>query len=431
MNNDKLFKYSKLFKLLELDQEYVIKRGLNPIIEPGDNGDFEIKINVEKLNFNIEEEEMEEEKQKIKIYDLTVKPIISNDDSFNEAPNEYLPKIPFSMLLIARPGSGKTNTVIRLLGWYNGYFDKIFIISPTVNIDSSWVSAFEEGILDKDKFEFQTFYDEDTFNKILKKIKKKNNSTKEMSKKYKTLFIFDDIVGDMSRKQKTVINNFARNHRHYGISHITLSQEWTAVPPVMRKNTYNILLWDSDNQLERERIIEHLSGKIGKYRFARMWQDCVKQRFQFLMVRQFESNINKKYTKNFGELINPFLYSNNKFDMIDELKSENKIEEPEKEEPEKEEIEESEEPEIELTITEDDIKDTLLLEEIEKLKNKEKILLLQKNKEEEEEIIKYYGNDDLICNICNLKFSSVKRKRNHDKSKRHMKKQQIVFKNVI
>ena len=302
-----MYKINKLNGLLGITREYCSLRQLR-VEEPNGDGDYEdIEVPFEP---KLEKREDMEDKQVFS--SLEIKPVISMEDSFDKPPNEILLAPPFSMLFIAKPGSGKTTTLINLLNWYKGYFDSIIVISPTIGIDSSWVSAMEDGLVDIKPENILNRYDEAEFVKIFKKIKSKNKGVKKYSEKLKVLFIFDDIVGDMPAKKRTVINNFARNHRHYGISHITLSQEYNAVPPVLRKNSYGICFYDSDNGLEREAIIRTNMGKIGRNRFTNMWNDCCSEKFSFLFVKPFEYNLQKKFCKKFDCFIDYRKYDNKK-----------------------------------------------------------------------------------------------------------------------
>ncbi len=60
-----------------------------------------------------------------------------------EPPNEVLPKHEFTIGLIAPKGAGKTTLIANLLHFYAGYFNDIFVFSPTVLSDEKWdVSSF-------------------------------------------------------------------------------------------------------------------------------------------------------------------------------------------------------------------------------------------------------------------------------------------------
>ena len=102
-----------------------------------------------------------------------MKPIISMEDSFDSPPHPNLLAPPFSMLFVAKPGSGKSTTLLNLVRWYDGYFDKIFVVSPTIGIDSSWVYAIENNMINGlEKNNIMKRYCEDYFLTIFNSIKK-------------------------------------------------------------------------------------------------------------------------------------------------------------------------------------------------------------------------------------------------------------------
>jgi len=303
-------KFTDIKELLAIDDSYLIDLGYcvddiyddeDYIIDSDEEGEFEPVIEFD--------EERITKKQKLK--SVEIKPIIEEKDCYEEPPHENLLAPPFSMLFVAKPGSGKSTTLLNLLRWYAGYFDQIFIISPTIGVDSSWVYAIENDMIPGlNQANIMTSFNEDNFKEIFKQIKKKNRGVKEYSKKLKTLFVFDDIVGELPRKQRTTINTFARNHRHYGISHITLSQEYRAIPPKLRKNCFGVCLYASDNELERKAIIDELGGRIGKHRFTRIFDDCASKPFGFLFMKPFEKKTENKFCDKFEKAIDVFKYSN-------------------------------------------------------------------------------------------------------------------------
>ncbi len=68
--------------------------------------------------------------------------------------NQDLPGFPSTILLVGRPGSGKTNVLMNLLTqptfWYK-FFDKIYLCGPTVKNDKFYqsIKVPEEQIVTK------------------------------------------------------------------------------------------------------------------------------------------------------------------------------------------------------------------------------------------------------------------------------------------
>ena len=122
-----LAKLNKLKKLLDIDETYAGISGLTDDI--GDNDlQTEIVNDINLLTIQIDEDK--EKLKKPKINNLAINPIIEETNDYLEI-NEFLPKIPFSLLNSGTRGAGKSVLTLNFLEWYKDYFDKIFIFSPT------------------------------------------------------------------------------------------------------------------------------------------------------------------------------------------------------------------------------------------------------------------------------------------------------------
>lgn len=76
---------------------------------------------------------------RIKQTPLQVKPVpVPPGCDHPEPPNDVLPKHEFTLGLIAPKGAGKTTLIANLLYFYKGYFNDIFVFSPTVLSDEKW-----------------------------------------------------------------------------------------------------------------------------------------------------------------------------------------------------------------------------------------------------------------------------------------------------
>ncbi len=70
---------------------------------------------------------------------LKIKPVpVPKGYDHPEPPHEILPKHEFTMGIIAPKGAGKTTLIANLLYYYRGYFNNIFVFSPTVLSDEKW-----------------------------------------------------------------------------------------------------------------------------------------------------------------------------------------------------------------------------------------------------------------------------------------------------
>ena len=251
------------------------------------------------MNIYLEERENRNKKKK-GVKDLTVKPVFNVKDDYSEPPNPNLLRMPFSLLEIAPKGSGKTVLLNNLMMWYHEYFDNIFIWSPTVNLDRKWRLLIDKlRIPEENLF---TYYSDQEVSGLMARIKNYNRG-KENKDKIRCLFVFDDMVSQLPKNIRTsAIHKLAQNHRHYNISHIIISQTFKGLDPVLRINTTGIILFNTDNKLERAKIIEELSGNYSMIEFEKMYLDTIRQKYHFLYINYDTRKIYDCFDKEIGDL---------------------------------------------------------------------------------------------------------------------------------
>ena len=136
---------------------------------------------------------------------LDTKPIDLKEHSCKQSKHSHVPKVPLRMILLAPSGSGKTVLLSNLiLNIYRGCFERIFVFSPSIDIDKTWepvkkhqeddMKAVEKG---KDKLYFN-HYDPadlehiiDTQHKVIKLMKSSNQK-----KLFSILIVIDDFADD-------------------------------------------------------------------------------------------------------------------------------------------------------------------------------------------------------------------------------------------
>ena len=70
---------------------------------------------------------------------LDIKPIDLKEYSCKQSKHGHVPKVPLRMILLAPSGSGKTVLLSNLiLNIYRGCFERIFVFSPSIDIDKTW-----------------------------------------------------------------------------------------------------------------------------------------------------------------------------------------------------------------------------------------------------------------------------------------------------
>ena len=69
-----------------------------------------------------------------------VKPIDEIKYDFKQSKHEVVPKLPMRAMIVGPSGSGKSTLLVSMiLDIYRGAFERFFIWSPSVNLDSIWL----------------------------------------------------------------------------------------------------------------------------------------------------------------------------------------------------------------------------------------------------------------------------------------------------
>tara|TARA_R110002126_G_scaffold121486_1_gene263068 strand:+ start:858 stop:1619 length:762 start_codon:yes stop_codon:yes gene_type:complete len=236
--------------------------------------EFEKPIIISKFNFSCDDE------------DLTIP--------------EPLPRKSFSMLIIGKPGSGKTNLLLNLITkrgrCFNRKFDKVFIVSPSL-----------ATIKDEDPFELlpeEQKYDKPTtenLEKILSIIKDSGE---------KVLIILDDVIAETRGAGHAQVENLLQkmffNRRHLcgangSASIIATSQTYNKICPKLRKSASHLICFENRNKKEQENLFKEVIlipekeyNDVLKYTFDK------KHNFMYIDTTKKEDEM---LHKNFNKLI--------------------------------------------------------------------------------------------------------------------------------
>lgn len=266
---------------------------------------------------------------KLKIKNVDLK----NKKEFPDPPFPVLPKHAFLTLIVAPPGSGKTNLLCyMIMNLYQKYFHRIVVCSTTIDNDDKWWTVREKKNLiienkplmkilegkvnnksnykivhkneselqmnnqaDKEKFDGK-IDGEDLFvhiDQLYPVIEEQQNmieylaEEKDMGKdaKYvadRLLVILDDQAGNFSTQTNTKLNNFVIRHRHYSASVIVVSQVYKAVPKVIRYNAQQLLLFEIGNKEELREIYKERGDMYSEEEWLQMYKYCISEPFAFM-----------------------------------------------------------------------------------------------------------------------------------------------------
>lgn len=268
---------------------------------------------------------------------LTGNSIQALDSQVNTS-NNLLPQLPFSMLLTASKGKGKSSTLINMLinkDMLAGKFNRIVIISPTNKLDSKFNILKEtEGIIKPNKALINEYKKTNKINIV--------DYGADKNPEYNTVLTDDDFhekcsidfLKDLIQEQKLVIEKFGKavadnillvyddtasqkkfwnsgqvqqlifNSRHYKVSIIITTQAYHSIPKPLRLNTSLLVLYYTANQSELKQIYEENNSNFTFKEFIKMFNTvCNKKPFNFLVVNYQNSELKYRYSECFENFI--------------------------------------------------------------------------------------------------------------------------------
>tara|TARA_R110000796_G_scaffold54971_3_gene128346 strand:- start:67 stop:837 length:771 start_codon:yes stop_codon:yes gene_type:complete len=223
----------------------------------------------------------------------------SCDDIDSSIPAPLPQKGGFAMLIIGKPGQGKTSLILSLCcksgKAFNRKFDKVFVWSPSLITMSE--DPFEM-IPDDQKFEEATL---ENIQGVLDEIKDSGE---------KVLFILDDVIADIRGKGKGAIENLLQkiffNRRHLAgaggsVSIIATSQTYNKVDSKLRKTASHLVFYENKQKKERESIFEEII-LIPKKEFNDVCKYIYDKPHQFMFIDTYLPE-DRMIHKNFVQLI--------------------------------------------------------------------------------------------------------------------------------
>ena len=189
-----------------------------------------------------------------------------------------------------------------ILDVYEGCFGKIYVVSPSVNLDHTWLPV-KEYIKDKMKIkdddkEDPIYFDEYDSEALMKIMETQMKITDYMKKQKKTkmfqvLIIIDDFADDprFVRSSKLLHSLYTRG-RHSYISVITATQVFNALHPIIRKNATDYI-YKLRNYRDLESLVEELSALAPKKTLLEMYNTATAEPYSFWYINLMEKDINK------------------------------------------------------------------------------------------------------------------------------------------
>lgn len=257
------------------------------------------------------------------------------DKQVNNEPS-LTPKLPFSMVLSASKGKGKSSMLINMLinkDMLAGKFNQIHIISPTNKLDAKFnILKTTSGIIKpnlellklfKNKLknqivspaneapEYNSMLDDtDFYDKVnidlLKQIIEEQKMVIETYGKSvadNILLVYDDTASQKKFWNSNQVQQLIFNSRHYKISVIITTQNYKSIPKPLRLNTSIFVLYFTANQDELKNIYAENNSNLTFKQFDSMFKTvCNKADYNFLCIN-YQNNEKYRYSCCFEEFI--------------------------------------------------------------------------------------------------------------------------------
>lgn len=253
---------------------------------------FETRESPEDLNIAV----IETSKDKIE------QPALAEHDDM------FIPPLGSSVVISGKSGSGKSTLLANLIkdkrfygpgpGKPNGWFDKIFLFSPTANGDDIQKSL---GIEKKHVF---TDLDEapELLEVILDSQQKKLDDSEGADKVEQFAIIFDDVIGDTTFMNERAFTRCFYQVRHVNCTTFICTQHFKRVPKVCHLQA-NFVFFFQGSASEVEIVTEEFAPpEYTKKEFSKLVNDASCKTYTFLTINM-KVGWDKRFRRNLDEFI--------------------------------------------------------------------------------------------------------------------------------
>jgi stress-induced morphogen len=245
---------------------------------------------------------------------IKIEPIRLKEYEVKQSKYDIAPKLPTRSVILGPSGSGKSILLQNMiLNIYRNCFSRIYIFSPSIDVDSTWlpVKKYIEDEMelkesDKEKFYFDHYDPDelqniiDTQHKVIEYMKKKGHN-----KMYSILVVVDDFADDprFSRHSKLLHALYTRG-RHNSMSTITSTQKFTALSPIIRVNATQLFIYRLRNYTDLQTFIDEVSALLkDKKTLLEIYSLATEQPYSFLYVNLLAKTVNNMFYINFDKKI--------------------------------------------------------------------------------------------------------------------------------
>ena len=211
-----------------------------------------------------------------------------------------IPPLGSSVLISGKSGSGKSTLLANLMldkRFYKGWFDKIFLFSPTANGDD-----IQKQLNIPAKHVFTDLEEAPELLEVILRSQKDSleNTTADKAKQY--AIIFDDVIGDTRFMNTKEFTQCFYQVRHVCCTTFICTQHFTRVPRVCRLQA-NFIMYFAGSMSEIEILVEEFAPPhMSKNEFRQLVVSATDGEYDFLTINM-KVGWDTRFRKNLGELI--------------------------------------------------------------------------------------------------------------------------------
>ena len=246
-----------------------------------------------------------------------IKPYNKDKFTCDQSKYEMVSKLPTRALIVAPSNSGKSVLLQNIiLDIYRGCFERVFIFSPSIHIDSVWKPVLDycrddlkQHENEKEHYYFDTF-DQTEFKNIIQTQAKiiKHMKDRGMKKLYNIAIIIDDFLDNQKFLKRTPdLDMLFLRGRHLYISTFISIQKYKGVSNVIRLNINDMYLFKLRNYADLESFLEEFAALADKKTIEKIYRMATDEPYGFLCVKLGAKSINDMF---YASLKNRFILSN-------------------------------------------------------------------------------------------------------------------------
>jgi len=241
-----------------------------------------------------------------------IKPIAVKQYQVAQSKYDQVPKLPCRSILLGASSSGKGILLQNLiLDIYRGCFERVYIFSPSINVDHTWLPV-KEYLDSKIKLSedepglYYDHYDSESLENIITTQKKiiEHQKAKNVKKLFSIKIVIDDFADsvEFSRSSKLLHSLFTRG-RHSQISTFIATQKFNALATIIRVNADSLYVFRLRNYQDLNTFLDETSALLDKKTLLQMYKKATDIDFGFLTVKLTSRDKTKMFMIRFDSYI--------------------------------------------------------------------------------------------------------------------------------